>query len=118
MDLQTDHGLYWLSDLKQTTAQYDNMSLKKKEDEILLYPWFPKGMLIRVPPKKKFSIRIHGNTVTFPSDVRRSATASTNALCSILHLYSGLLKSGLGHYMVKKKNLTQITHAFEFSSWC
>lgn len=67
-------------------------------------------MLLRVPKKKKkiYSARLHGNTGTFPSDVRRSATASTNALCSILHLYSGLLKSGLGHYMEKKKILLKL----------
>jgi hypothetical protein len=36
--------------------------------------------------------------VTFPSSARRSTTALINDLCSILHLCSGLLKSGLGHW--------------------
>lgn len=60
--------------------------------------------MIRVINKIK-NIRLHRNTVTFPSDVRISTTASTNVFCSILHLYSGLLKSGFGHYMEKKKKI-------------
>jgi hypothetical protein len=59
-------------------------------------------MMIRVINKIK-NIRLHRNTVTFPSDARISTTASTNVFCSILHLYSGLLKSGFGHYMERKK---------------
>jgi hypothetical protein len=35
--------------------------------------------------------------ITFPPDARRSTTASIKDLCSILHLCSGLLKSGFGH---------------------
>jgi hypothetical protein len=58
--------------------------------------------MIRVINKIK-NIRLHRNTVTFPSDARISTTASTNVFCSILHLYSGLLKSGFGHYMERKK---------------
>lgn len=87
-------------------------------------------MLVIISSKKWRNIRIcdahdgtsrahvlQQNYVTFPLDGRRLATASINDLCSMLHLFSGLLKSGFGHYMAKVSMLkVQYLHKGEEQS--
>lgn len=97
-NLQTDQCISWLSDFEQTQCDSKKQTVLchfDKQTDIQ----FHNGSI----ENKIKDVRTWRNTVTFPSEARRSTTASTNVLCSIRHLCSGLLKSGFGHYLEGKK---------------